>query len=354
MEEAKKTRVIDLAQIFKRIIERRNLYYKALPTAFVLSCFIILCVPRYYTTNMSLAPEMESSGGAMGALGSLASSFGFDLDNVQTNDAINPMLYPDLIEDNDFIVKLFPIRVKSKDGEIDTYYYDYLKNYQESPWWSKAIQFIKSLIPKKEEQGLSYGNTDSSADFDPYALSKTDNNIAEAIRGNIQLSFDKKTGIIGLMVTDQDPLICKTVADSVRIRLQNFITEYRTNKARVDVDYYSRMTEKAKADYDQAHRAYAAFADGNTNVVLQSMRARMEDMENDMQLKYNTYSVYNTQLQAAKAKVQERTPAFTVLKGASIPIKPAGPKRMIFVIAMVFLTFLAITLYSIKDILFAE
>ena len=45
------------------------------------------------------------------------------------------------------------------------------------------------------------------------------------------------------------------------------------------------------------------------------------------------------QLQAAQSKVQERTPAFTLLKGAAVPVKPAGPKRMIFVAFMLFLVF---------------
>ena len=43
------------------------------------------------------------------------------------------------------------------------------------------------------------------------------------------------------------------------------------------------------------------------------------------------------QLQASKVKLQERTPAFTTLINATIPVKPAGPKRMIFVAAMLFL-----------------
>ena len=56
-----------------------------------------------------------------------------------------------------------------------------------------------------------------------------------------------------------------------------------------------------------------------------------------------------TQLQQAKAKVQERTPAFTLLKGASVPIRPTGPKRMIFVIGMVFLAFFATVAWILKD-----
>ena len=55
-----------------------------------------------------------------------------------------------------------------------------------------------------------------------------------------------------------------------------------------------------------------------------------------------------TQYQAAKAKVQERTPAFTIVKGAAVPVKASGPKRMIFVLSMLFLAFIATTLYIAK------
>ena len=50
--------------------------------------------------------------------------------------------------------------------------------------------------------------------------------------------------------------------------------------------------------------------------------------------KYSIYTAMNTQMQASAAKLQEATPAFTVIESASIPHKPAGPKRMIISIFM--------------------
>ena len=89
-------------------------------------------------------------------------------------------------------------------------------------------------------------------------------------------------------------------------------------------------------------------------MVLESYRAKQNDLENDMQLKYNTYTTLMTQYQMAKAKVQERTPAFTLLKGAAVPIKPAGPKRMLFVAGMCLLAIILLSLYSIKDVILKE
>lgn len=99
---------------------------------------------------------------------------------------------------------------------------------------------------------------------------------------------------------------------------------------------------------------YGAYSDANTDVILASMKSKQEDLENDMQLKFNAYNAMMTQYQAAKAKVQERTPAFTVVQGAAVPIKPSGPKRMLFVACMIFLAFFILSIYSIKDLLLKD
>lgn len=344
MEDNKKNNeVIDLRVIFKKILANKKLYIKVLPIVFVLSCAYILCIPRTYTSSLSLAPEMNNSSSLGGTIGSLASSFGFDLGSMETSDAINPMLYPDLMEDNGFIVGLFDIKVVSADGEIKCNYYDYLTKHQDEPFWSKGIGCIKNLFAEKETP--IKGSSKSS----PYMLSKKQDGIVEGIRKDITISIDKKTAVITITAQAQDPLICKTLADSVKERLQVFITNYRTSKSRIDEEYYKNLATEAKHEYEKARQLYGSYADANTDLQLASLRSKQEDLENDMQLKYNAYSTMMTQYQAAKAKVQERTPAFTIVKGAAVPVKASGPKRMIFVISMLFLAFIATTLYIAKE-----
>ena len=114
------------------------------------------------------------------------------------------------------------------------------------------------------------------------------------------MSVDKKTGVITVSVKDQDPLVCKTMADSVTVLLQHFITDYRTNKARIDLAYYTKLADSAYQEYEKALNTYSRYADANMNVILQSHRSKMSDLENDMQLKYTTYTTLSTQQQAAK------------------------------------------------------
>ena len=104
-----------------------------------------------------------------------------------------------------------------------------------------------------------------------------------------------------------------------------------------NVEYYRKLVEEAKEEYEKARLSYSKYADAHGNSILESVNSRKEELENELQLKNSNYTAYNTQLQASIAKLQQRTPAFTLLQGAAIPIKPSGPKRMIFVLAMLML-----------------
>ena len=41
--------VIDLRVVFKKVLAKKKVFFITLPIVFVLSCAIIVCVPKYYT-----------------------------------------------------------------------------------------------------------------------------------------------------------------------------------------------------------------------------------------------------------------------------------------------------------------
>ena len=346
MEENNYKTGIDYKEVWHRICVRKKLFFKIVPTVMILSCLYILCIPRTYTCDIKLAPEYDLA--SVGNLNSLAAQFGLDVGNAPSTDAISPTLYPDLIESTDFVTDLFSIRVKTIDGKIDTDYYTYLKEYQKYPWWSPIFYGINNWITNLFDNSV---NQKVNNKVDPFRLTKEQHKIVKAIKKLIKCSVDKKTDVISFTVTDQDPLICASIADSVSKKLQDFITEYRTSKARNDVKYYKQLTAKAKQEYVKARQLSGEYGDTHTDVVLKSYQLKQEDLENDQQLKYNNYSTMQTQLQMAMNKVQERTPAFTVLQSATVPIRPTGPKRMIFVAVFTFLAFAGTALYVLRDIL---
>ena len=289
MDNNNSVKQIDVTAIIKAMIKNRKAYFIGIPVSFILSILIIMCVPRHYKSTAKLAPELSSF--STGSLGELASSFGFDIGASSNEDAIFPELYPDLIESNDFLTSLFDVKVKSLDGTINTTYYDYLATKQKYPWWTKTIKSIKILFTTKDT------TSSTSSTINPFRLTKRQDQIARSIADKVSCTVDKKNYVISISVEDQDPLICATLADTVQAKLQDFITAYRTKKAKKDLEYYKKLSSDAKSKYERIRQQYGSYSDANQDVVLESYRLKANDMENEMQLLYNTYTSLQAQVQ---------------------------------------------------------
>lgn len=326
---------IDLLKLAQKVWAERKFILKACGYAILVGLVIAFSIPREYTAMATIAPEM-SDGKSGGGLSSLAAMAGINMNASLGADAIYPDLYPDIVSSTPFITGLFDVPVKDLNGEIDTTLYCYMDEYQRAPWWIlltsapfKALGWVVSLF-KEEENG--------SGKLDPFHLTKAEADIVTDLSKLIRVSVDKKTGLTTLSVTMQDARISACLTDTVMRRLQNYITEYRTNKARQDFQFQQQLFERKKKEYEKAQDEYAKFVDANKNIILLSYRTEQERLENEMRLAYSVYTSVAQQLQMAEAKVQEITPVYTVVEPATIPIKPSKPGKAIILIGIVFLT----------------
>lgn len=337
-----KQTTINLSRIISRCWQHRKTFVINFVVVFVLASAYILCIPRYYSAQVRVAPE-EKAGGSLSSISTLASNFGIDIGGSMSSDAISPELYPDLFMSNDFVSDLMSIKVRTADGTVQTCYYDYLCNHLKTEPWTPVFRWLKLLLPKRKSVTVVPSDDDASSlpvapggrkyveGLNPFQLTYDQTLLLKNVKEMIQCSIDKKTNVITISVTDQDPLVAATMADSVRVRLQEYITAYRTNKAHIDVEYYEQLVAQSLENYKKAQKTYAEYADSHKESVLAAVSTKESDLENEMEGAYSTYNALRVQLQNSRAKVQERTPAFSVLEVPTVPVKPAGPKRMIFV-----------------------
>lgn len=334
---------IDFRKILKDLLKHKRLYIIVIVATFVVAAILSLALPNYYTCNVKLSPELSGSKASSG-MAALASNFGVSVPNNNT-EALFPTVYPELVNSVDFKTSLFPIPVTiegKEKGEADRTmsYYDYLKNEQKTAWWKKVLAAPRKLLGRIFSKGKE---KQKDGTIDPFRLTYKQAEIAKLINEKVVCDVDNKTMMITISVTDQNPVICATMADSVKCRLQEFITDYRTTKARVDLEYSKKICEEAKERYDKARQAYSSYADANQHVILQSVRQKEIALENEMQLQYSAYRQVAAQVLQAEAKVQEETPAFATLQSATVPVKKAGPSRAKICFAWVFLAFLGVT-----------
>ena len=326
---------IDLIELAQKVWVERKLVFKACGIAVLIGLVVAFSIPKEYTTEVMLAPESatRSGGGSMGALAAMA---GINLGSNSGEDDLSPELYPDIVKSTPFLLELFDVKVKDQKAEIDTTLYAYLDKYQRAPWWGavmsapfKALGWTLSLFKDKPEEKVGKA--------DPFKLTIDEAKVAEVLSKRISVSIDKKTGVTTLSVTMQDPLISASLTDTVMHCLQNYITNYRTNKARHDLAFTEKLYKEAKDGYTDAQKKYATFVDANQNIILLSYRAEQERLQNEMNLAYSVYTQVSQQLQMAKAKVQEITPVYTVVQPATVPLRAAKPNKVMILIGFIFL-----------------
>lgn len=326
MEENKKNNEIDVIELTKKILSNKKSLSISVGISIIVGVIVALNTPKTYTTPVILAPEMSSGGKGMSAsLSDMASSFGIDLGTKSSVDAIYPEIYPDIISSSDFIISLFDVPVSLKNDTTLRTYKDHILKDTKVPFWDKPKGWIIQLFTEPSNIG------GKGYKINPFKLSKVEEELCKAIRGAIGCQVDKKTSVITISVQDQDPLVSSIVADTVRNRLQEYITDYKTKKSRIDLDYYQKLFAESKQEYLKAQERYASYSDANEDLILTSLRVKQEDLENEMQLKYNAYQQMAIQLQNAKAKVQESTPAFTIIQRATMPNAASSTPRSMIV-----------------------
>lgn len=326
---------IDWMGILRQVLAIRKTLYKAAGIGLIIGILIALGTPKQYTVSITLSPEMGSSKSGSG-LASMAASFLGGSIGSDSPDALNATLAPDIVASTPFLMELFDARVVSQDKQIDTTFTAYLDE-QKSSWIGyvlkapgMAISGIKSLFSDKEEK---------TATIQKGAIELNEKDAAKlgSLRQAITVEADKKTAITTLSVTLQDPKVTATIADSVVSKLQQYITAYRTRKAKEDCQYLEMLYKELQQEYYDAQQRYARYVDANSNVVFQSTLAERERLQNDMNLAYQVYSQVAQQLQAARAKVQEEKPVFAVVEPAVVPLNPSGTSRKVIVLGFIFL-----------------
>ena len=327
---------IDLMEYARKLWAARKLLMKVAGIAVIVGVVIALTTPKQYTVNVTLAPEMGKSGsGGLSGIASMLGVGGFNIGN--DADALNVTLYPDIVSSTPFILDLMDTPVSMLDEEQpDTTLIGYLSEYTSSSLMGtvmslpfKAIGGIMSLFKSEEEE--------SNGGINPFHLTKEQSLIVEGLKEQIIASVDKKTGVTTVSVTMQDPMVAAMLTDTVIVKLKEHITHYRVSKAEDDCKYWEQLNDQRRVEYHEKQQLYANYVDANKNVVLQSVRIEQERLQNEMNLAYQVYSNVATQLQMAKAKVQEAKPVFAVVEPATVPLQPSGTSRKMILVGVVFL-----------------
>lgn len=333
---------IDLLELAGKLWKQRKKLIIWSVCGAVFGLIIAFSIPREYSTSVKLAPEVNDAKASGGSLGALASMAGLSAGSASGADAVYPQLYPDVVSSVPFVTSLFDVEVetlkKGNEAGRKMTVEQYMEDETSAPWWSAVMgapfKLLGMLRGGKEEVGEGHK-------LDNFQLTNEESELVDALNRRISASVDQKTSVVTISVMMQDPLVSAILADTVVSRLQAYVTEYRTNKARKDLAYAENLNKEAQAAYYAAQQKYADYLDRNQNLAFHSAQTMRDRLENEATLAFNLYNQTAQQVQKAQAKVQETTPVYAVVTPATVPVKPTSPKKFMILAGFTFLAFVA-------------
>lgn len=325
---------IDIMELIGKLWKKRAMIIKWCVAGAVIGLIAGFSIPKTYKAGVTFAPETQQK--VASGVSSIASMMGVNINN--SVDAISVDMFPDVVHSTPFIYELFdlPVTFERKDSVITTSLVEYMKEYQRFPWWSyvikapfKALGWMMSLGKESEKSG--------EEPLEATNLPKEERKVVKFFVENLMVNVDKKTGKTQMSLELQDPFVVATVMEAVTENLKTYMSDYRTSKARQDIDNLEVICDQRKADYYKAQQAYAHFVDGNKSVIRQSAQAERERLQQEMNLAYQVYSQVATQLEGARIQAEQAKPVFAIIDPVIVPIKKTAPSKAKMLVIFTFL-----------------
>ena len=285
-----------------------------------------LTMTRIYTSKVTLVPELgKSTSSSLSSLSSMLGLGGMTMGS--SADAYHVTVYPEVVASTPFVAKMFDMRVTDPKKGIDTTLVGYLSRERFSI--GSVIGYVTkpifSLFSNKEEE--TKGN-----ELNLFHLTKEQDRIVKTMNKAIQVDVDKKTGETTIQVTMDNPVIAATVADTVCKHLREYIVEYRTRKAREDLENYKKIADESYQRYLKASKAYAYYQDHNRGLILNAVISEGSRLSNELQIASQLYQQMKLQAEMARGKVIDEKPVFAIIQPATVPLLPQNSRAKVLLI----------------------
>ena len=326
----------------------------------ILGALYSLTLNNEYEASVKMVPESTDNksggGGGLGGLSSLAGLAGINIGGATGTDAIQPAMYPNIVESIPFLQELINAKIYNPKIEKWQVLKEYLKEHQSNApiklYDSEKLEEdrakkqlsdadLKDLtIPSSPGQSIDFINIDLK---EAHILNK--------LKSYIKVEVDKKTMFLTITCTLQNPVIAANLTSLVQNQLTRYIVNYRTEKVRKEMIFLTSRQDEARKRYDQALYTYSNYKDQNRNRFLNVAKTQEKKLQYEVDLAFNLYSSLTTQLSEAQIRVQKETPIFKILEPARVPLSRTSPKRSLITIGAMFIgIFVSLVIVFFKSV----
>lgn len=336
---------IDLLEIARKLWDNRRFILKVTAIFAAVGLFVAIFSAKEYTSSVTMVPQLSDGKSKAGGLAGLAAMAGVNLGDLGGGSELSPTIYPKIMASVPFKKDLMHTKVKFENIPHEITLYDYYtnKDYQPFNLFSTIKKYTIGLpgVILKAVKGNSDSRLPIKDSREKYLqLTKKEEKVSKILAKQVSLAINEKEGILTLSSNMPEALASTQVVEAARLLLQKYITDFKVDKVKQNLDFIQQRYNEAKRSFEQKQMQLAAFKDGNRNVILASAQATGERINAEYSLLYSVYSELAKQLEQAKIKVKDATPVLTVVEPAFIPNKPIKPQKMVVLFMFTFIGFL--------------
>jgi hypothetical protein len=323
--------------VAKNLWAGRKTIFISLGVCFVLGLFIALLSPKVYTVTTVLVPQMSS--GSKSSLSSLASLAGVDLGVSQSRD-LSPILYPKIVGSIPFKLELMNMPVHFEEVDTPMTVYNYFIDFKKSSVLGSVKKYTIGLpgvllgAIRKQPEALVLPEEMNDK---PIQLTKEQDKIKKMLDDNVSLGVDKKEGYLTLTVNMPEALAAAEVAQKAQELLQDFITQFKVEKSKAELDFIQERYNEAKAEAEGYQYSVASNADRYKDLTSYVPQVSSSRLQTKYNIANSVYLELAKQLEQAKIQVQKDTPVFTIVEPVTIPTEKSGPSGLKTLVVWLFL-----------------
>ena len=331
-------REIDLLELAGRLWVKRRFILCVTAVFMVLGLLAGVFGAKEYAASCQIVPQTSRSGSSS-SMARLASLAGINMGNMTSNEQVlSPLVYPNVMASVAFQRELLqtPINVAGEAGPVTLLSYLSDEKHRRFSLAGFVLKYtiglpglvMRAIKGEPEEREMPQS--------DIIVLSREERLAMRQLKNIIGMEVEEKKGYITIVARMPEAFAAAQVAESALTLLQRYITEFKIDKVKRNLDFIQGRYDELKREYEDIQMIRARYRDANQNTIRYSARTEQEKLDAEYSRAMNLYSELATQLEQAKISVKETTPILTVVNPVTVPYRKSKPNRPMIVIAFTF------------------
>jgi hypothetical protein len=287
-----------------------------------------------------MVPQLGSdSQSKLGGLSGLAALAGVNLDMTQGTE-LSPLVYPQIVNSIPYRLELMNTPLNFKGYTKPVSLYDFYTEYSKPSLIGVLKKYtiglpgvILSAIKGKPKEIVIPGDSLNRI----ITLTAEQMEFQKAMEKMVTLQLNAKEGYITLITKLSEPLATAQLAQKAQNLLQRYITEFKIEKAKANLDFIQGRYNETKTEFEKAQVSLAVVNDRKKNFTSALPLIETDRIQTKYTITFGVFQELAKQLEQAKIQVKKDTPVFTIVEPVTVPTEKSKPKRSMILAIWFFL-----------------